>query len=166
MKRLILKRLILTIAAIAMLLPILFHVFIFMALSGEGYLTVEGYRKFRNRDGQIRFELPVGYTISNLQFEGDEPYTKTVADHIAVIRVGYVYAQIRFDFKTSEHRGSVHFAYVPKYNNWNHFVFRADSNPDGSLVFQIEENGVSRDPEFYTITQTIEEIVPQETGSH
>lgn len=130
-------------------------------MANEGYPTLAGVRNIFNRDGQIRFELPSGFAISEVRFDGDGPYSTTVTGNVAIIRVGYTHAIIDLRYTTADRKGRIEFGEVRKLNNWNRLVFRAESEPSGRLSFHVDENGVTRDPASYAINETTESA-PQE----
>jgi len=131
----------------------------YLFMAREGYPTIEGVRNIFERDGQIRIELPSGYTVTDIQFDGDESYSTTIAGNVATIRVGYVGREMMIlKFMKEGRTGLIHFGEVSKLNNWNRLQFHAEEHADGGLYFQVYENGVSRDPKSYAIKQTIEEF--------
>ena len=130
---------------------------LYLIMADEGYPTLAGVRNLFDRDGQIRIELPTGYTISDVQFDGYErPNSTAVTGNTAVIKVGYTSAMINFSFTTADRKGRIQFGEVRKLNNWNRLIFYGESDTNGRLSFQVEENGVTRDPVSYAIKQTTE----------
>ena len=131
---------------------------LYLVMANEGYPTLAGVRNIFNRDGQIRIELPSGYTVTDVQFDGDGPYSTSITGNAATIRVGYTRAMIDLGFSTEGRKGRVQFGDVPKVNNWNRILFRAEAEPNERLSFHVEENGVTRDPVSYAINQTTEQV--------
>ena len=131
---------------------------LYLVMANEGCPTLAGVRNFFNRDGQIRIELPRGYTVSDVQFDGDGPYSTAITGNAATIRVGYTRATIDLGFTTEGPKGRVRFGDVPKLNNWNRLLFRAEADANGRLSFRVDENGVTRDPGSYAINQTTEQV--------
>ena len=144
------KRIAGTLGVIFFLLVVALYLF----MANEGYPTLAGVRNLINRDGQIRIELPSGYSVTDVHFDGDGPYSTSITGNVATIRVGYTRATIGLGFVTERRKGRVLFGDVPKLNNWNRILFRAVAERNGQLSFHIDENGVSRDPWDYVITQT------------
>ena len=140
---------------IILLLPV---AALYLVMANEGYPTLAGVRNIFQRDGQIRIELPSGYTVTEVHFDGDGPYSTTITDNVATIRVGYTRASIDLGFTTEGRKGRVLLGDVPKLNNWNRILFRAATEPDGRLSFHVDENGVTRDPAHYAINQTTEAV--------
>lgn len=139
-------------AAIGIIL-LLSAVALYLVMANEGYPTLAGVRNLFQRDGQIRIELPRGYSLVDVHFEGDGPYSTVISGNVATIRVGYTRARIDLGFVTKGRKGHVTMGDVTKLNNWNRLVFHAESESDGRLSFQVDENGVARNPGNYAIIQ-------------
>lgn len=127
-------------------------------MTNEGYPTIAGVRNIFNRDGQICFELPSGFAISEVRFDGDGPYSTTITGNVATIKVGYTHAMIDLRYTTVDRKGRIEFGTVRKLNNWNRLEFRAEPEPSGRLSFYVNENGVTRDPAIYLIKNTTEQV--------
>lgn len=130
---------------------------LYFVMSNEGYPTLAGVRNIFKRDGLIRIELPSGYSVSDVRFDGDGPYSSVISGNAATIRVGYTRATIDLGFTIEGRKGRVRFGDVPKLNNWNRLLFRAEAEANGRLSFHVDENGVTRDPGNYAINQTTEQ---------
>ncbi|OYV07013.1 MAG: hypothetical protein CFE26_03260 [Verrucomicrobiales bacterium VVV1] len=137
---------------------------LYLFMANEGYPTLAGVRNIFNRDGQIRIELPSGYSVTDVHFDGDGPCSTSITGNVATIRVGYTRATIDLGFATEGRKGHVLFGDVPKLNNWNRILFRAVAERNGQLSFHIDENGVSRDPGSYAINQATDQAAAGNGG--
>ena len=91
---------------------------LYLVMANEGYPTIAGVRNILCRDGQIRIELPSGYTVTDVHFDGDGPYSTAITANAATIRVGYTHVMIDIGFVTEGRKGRIQFGNVTKLNNW------------------------------------------------
>jgi len=125
---------ILATAGVILLLPV---VMLFLFMKQEGYPTLAGVRNIFQRDGQIRIELPPGYSISEVLVKGDKPDSIVIANNIATIRIGYSLSSVETRFETGGKKGAVRFGEIMKLNNWNRITFRSVVDQNGHLAFDV-----------------------------
>ena len=127
---------------------------LWLVMISEGYPTIAGVRNLFQRDGQIRIELPPNFQITNVEFEGEALESIKFGDNAAVIRVGYSIGYIRTDFINPHGKAEfLEFGEVRKFNNWNRITFCGKADAGGTITFEVDENGISRDSTRYRITQ-------------
>jgi hypothetical protein len=146
------------------LLACLPFVGLWVLLGMEGYPTPTAVRNFLYREGQIRIELPQGYEITDLKFDGDDLESIKIDGSSAVIRVGYTCAHIELAYAGSQGSGNIVFSEVKKFNNWNRLTFRATPAANQSFAFRIDENGVRRTAAQYAIEQQTTEQAGSSNG--